>query len=89
MRVGVRQEGETEMTVHIDVNGVGIEFEVAGEGRPVVLLHGFPDSGRLWRHQVPALVDAGFQVIVPDLRGYGGSDQPKEVEAYSHPVPGR
>jgi pimeloyl-ACP methyl ester carboxylesterase len=71
--------------MHIDVNGVGIEYEVTGAGRPVVLLHGFPDSGRLWRHQVPALVDAGFQVIVPDLRGYGGSDQPKEVEAYSIP----
>ena len=37
-------------------------FEVTGEGRPVVLLHGFPDSGRLWRHQVPALADAGFRV---------------------------
>jgi pimeloyl-ACP methyl ester carboxylesterase len=71
--------------MHIDVNGVGIEFEVAGEGRPVVLLHGFPDSGRLWRHQVPVLTEAGFQVIVPDLRGYGGSDQPPEVEAYSIP----
>jgi pimeloyl-ACP methyl ester carboxylesterase len=71
--------------MRVDVNGVGIEFEVTGEGRPVVLLHGFPDSGRLWRHQVPALVEAGFQVIVPDLRGYGGSDQPKEVEAYGIP----
>ena len=39
----------------VDVDGVGIEYEVYGEGRPVVLLHGFPDSGRLWRHQVPAL----------------------------------
>src|SRR5215472_10145555 len=39
----------------VDVDGVGIEYEVTGEGRPVVLLHGFPDSGRLWRHQVPAL----------------------------------
>ena len=69
----------------IDVNGVGIAFEVTGEGRPVMLLHGFPDSGRLWRHQVPALADAGFRVIVPDLRGYGDSDQPKEVEAYAIP----
>jgi pimeloyl-ACP methyl ester carboxylesterase len=50
---------------------------------PVVLLHGFPDSGRLWRHQVPALAGAGFQVIVPDLRGYGHSDKPEAVEAYS------
>src|SRR5207237_5373254 len=64
-------------------NGVGIEFDVTGRGRPVILLHGFPDSGRLWRHQVPALADAGFKVIVPDLRGYGRSDKPQAVEAYS------
>jgi pimeloyl-ACP methyl ester carboxylesterase len=48
-----------------------------------MLLHGFPDSGRLWRHQVPALAEAGFKVIVPDLRGYGRSDKPTEVEAYT------
>ncbi|HWF74370.1 MAG TPA: alpha/beta hydrolase [Solirubrobacteraceae bacterium] len=62
--------------------GVGIEYEVAGDGAPVILLHGFPDSGRLWRHQVPALAAAGFRVIVPDLRGYGRSDKPSEVSAY-------
>ncbi len=67
----------------VDVDGVGIEYEVTGEGHPVVLLHGFPDSGRLWREQVPALAAAGFQVIVPDLRGYGGSGKPDAVEAYS------
>jgi pimeloyl-ACP methyl ester carboxylesterase len=67
-------------------NGVGIEFDVTGSGTPVVLLHGFPDSGRLWRNQVPALAEAGFQVIVPDLRGYGRSDKPAEVEAYSMPL---
>ena len=67
----------------VDVDGVGTEYEVTGEGPPVVLLHGFPDSGRLWRHQVPALAGAGFQVIVPDLRGYGRSDKPEAVEAYS------
>jgi pimeloyl-ACP methyl ester carboxylesterase len=68
--------------VRVDVDGVGIEYEVTGDGPPVVLLHGFPDSGRLWRHQVPALADAGFKVIVPDMRGYGRSDKPTEVEAY-------
>jgi pimeloyl-ACP methyl ester carboxylesterase len=67
-------------------NGVGIEFDVTGSGRPVVLLHGFPDSGRLWRNQIPALAGAGFQVIVPDLRGYGRSDKPAEVEAYAMPL---
>ena len=59
------------------------------EGPPVLLLHGFPDSGRLWRHQVPALVAAGFRTVVPDLRGYGASDKPTEVEAYSIPYAGR
>jgi len=63
-------------------DGVGIEYEVIGEGRPVILLHGFPDTGRLWRHQVSALADAGFKVIVPDQRGYGASDKPTEVDAY-------
>jgi pimeloyl-ACP methyl ester carboxylesterase len=68
--------------VRVDSAGVGIEYEVTGKGPPVMLLHGFPDSGRLWRHQVPALAEAGFRVIVPDLRGYGRSDKPAEVKAY-------
>src|SRR5580765_7281994 len=72
--------------MRVDVDGVGTEYEVTGEGPPVVLLHGFPDSGRLWRHQVPALAGAGFQVIVPDLRGYGRSDKPMGVDAYSIPL---
>jgi len=71
--------------MRVDSGGVGIEYEVTGEGPPVVLLHGFPDTGRLWRQQVAALVDAGFSTVVPDLRGYGASDQPDDVEAYSLP----
>ncbi len=67
----------------IDNDGVEIHVEVTGEGRPVVLLHGFPDTGRLWRHQVEALAAAGFKVIVPDLRGYGKSGKPEGVDAYS------
>ncbi len=67
----------------VENNGVGIAYRVVGDGRPVVLLHGFPDSGRLWRYQVPVLAAAGFQVIVPDMRGYGGSDKPADVEAYA------
>jgi pimeloyl-ACP methyl ester carboxylesterase len=69
--------------VRVDVAGGGIEYDVTGEGPPVVLLHGFPDSARLWRHQVPALAEAGFTVIVPDMRGYGRSDKPPEVAAYT------
>src|SRR5487761_513206 len=66
-----------------DNNGVSINYDVHGDGRPVVLLHGFPDSGRLWRNQVPALVDAGFKVVVPDLRGFGASDKPADVNDYN------
>src|SRR5258708_33856698 len=71
--------------MRIDSSGVTLDVEVEGEGRAVVLLHGFPDTKRLWSKQVPVLVDAGFQVIVPDQRGYGASDKPAEVEAYSIP----
>jgi len=71
--------------VRADSSGVAIDFEVSGEGTPVILLHGFPDSRRLWRNQVPALVDAGFKVIVPDQRGYGESDKPVDVDAYQMP----
>jgi pimeloyl-ACP methyl ester carboxylesterase len=69
--------------MRVNVGGVGIEYEVTGDGPPVVLIHGFPDTARLWRHQVPALAGARFRVIVPDMRGYGRSDKPAEVEAYS------
>ena len=69
--------------MRVDVDGVGIEYEATGDGHPVVLIHGFPDSGRLWREQVPALADAGFRVIVPDMRGCGASDKPEAVDAYS------
>lgn len=63
-------------------DGTEIHYEVTGEGTPVVLLHGFPDSGRLWRHQVPVLASAGYRVIVPDIRGYGRSAQPPEGSDY-------
>jgi pimeloyl-ACP methyl ester carboxylesterase len=72
--------------MRVDNGGIGIEYEVTGEGRPVVLLHGFPDSSRLWRHQVTALADAGFKVIVPDLRGYGKSGKPADVGSYALPL---
>jgi pimeloyl-ACP methyl ester carboxylesterase len=63
-------------------DGVELAVREDGEGAPVVLLHGFPDSSRVWRRQVPALVEAGFRVVAPDLRGLGESDKPQEVEAY-------
>lgn len=65
-----------------------LQFQVTdeGSGEPVLLLHGFPDSARLWRHQIPALTAAGFRVIAPDLRGFGASDKPAAPEAYALPV---
>jgi pimeloyl-ACP methyl ester carboxylesterase len=53
-----------------------------GRGPAVVLCHGFPELAYSWRHQVDALAAAGFRVIAPDQRGYGGSDAPVPVEAY-------
>ena len=71
------------MTVH-NLKLGAYHFAVTDEGRgePVVLLHGFPDSARLWRHQIPALVAAGFRVIAPDQRGFGETDKPVGEEAY-------
>ena len=63
-------------------DGVSLSVEVAGEGPLVVLIHGWPELGLSWRHQVPALVKAGFRVAVPDMRGYGASDKPEPASAY-------
>jgi pimeloyl-ACP methyl ester carboxylesterase len=48
----------------------------------VLLVHGFPDSNSIWRHQIPALVKAGYRVIAPDLRGFGESDAPPRTADY-------
>jgi pimeloyl-ACP methyl ester carboxylesterase len=69
----------------IPVNGVELEVFEAGRqntGRPVVLCHGWPEHAFSWRHQVPALVAAGYHVIVPNQRGYGNSSRPAEVTDY-------
>lgn len=59
-------------------NGAPIElyYEDHGSGRPVVLIHGWPLSGRSWENQVPALIDAGYRVVTYDRRGFGKSSQP-------------
>jgi pimeloyl-ACP methyl ester carboxylesterase len=66
----------------IEVNGVSLYVEEHGAGVPVLLMHGFPDSGRLWRDQVPFLAGNGFRVITPDMRGFGRSGRPAEVAGY-------
>src|SRR5262245_31592530 len=67
----------------IETNDVRLRVVVEGQGPLVILLHGFPQCWYLWRHQIDPLVEAGFQVVVPDQRGYGGSDCPAEIEAYN------
>ncbi|MBR8642239.1 alpha/beta hydrolase [Streptomyces tuirus] len=67
----------------IDANGIRLHIAEQGEGPLVVLLHGFPESWHSWRHQFGPLAEAGFRVVAPDQRGYGGSDRPEDVTAYS------
>jgi pimeloyl-ACP methyl ester carboxylesterase len=67
----------------IDTNGIHMHLAEAGEGPLVVLLHGFPESWYSWRHQLSALAEAGFHVVAPDQRGYGQTDRPEAIEAYS------
>jgi len=70
---------------YIETNGIRLHVVQAGpqSGTPVVLLHGFPEFWYAWRKQIPALVEAGCRVIVPDQRGYNLSDKPKGVKAYA------
>ena len=69
----------------IPVNGVELEVFEAGRqnaGNPIVLCHGWPGHAYSWRHQVPALVAAGYHIIVPNQRGYGNSSRPADVTDY-------
>jgi pimeloyl-ACP methyl ester carboxylesterase len=63
-------------------NGIELHVLEEGEGPLVILCHGFPELAFSWRRQVPELVAAGFRVVVPDMRGFGRSSAPPEVEAY-------
>jgi pimeloyl-ACP methyl ester carboxylesterase len=64
------------------LDDVRLHYVQAGRGPLVILLHGFPEFWYSWRHQIPALVDAGFRVVAPDLRGYARSDKPRGTSAY-------
>ncbi len=64
--------------------GSGLKLHVvsAGDGPPVILLHGFPEFWYSWRHQIPALAASGYRVLTPDLRGYNLSDRPAQFSQY-------
>jgi pimeloyl-ACP methyl ester carboxylesterase len=69
----------------VDTNGVQLRVIEAGDrGAPVVVLaHGFPELAYSWRHQIPVLAEAGYHVLAPDQRGYGGSSRPDAIDAYN------
>src|SRR5271155_4108541 len=67
----------------VEANGIPIHFAEAGSGPVVLLCHGFPESWYSWRHQLKALADAGYRAIAPDMRGYGQTDRPDEIERYT------
>ncbi len=73
------------MSSRIPINGIELAVADYGpaDGPVVVLLHGFPELGFSWRHQLEPLAGAGYRLLVPDLRGFGDSDAPKPVQAFA------
>jgi pimeloyl-ACP methyl ester carboxylesterase len=67
----------------VEANGIRLHCAEQGAGPLVVLCHGFPESWYSWRHQLPALAAAGFHAVAPDMRGYGSTDQPAEIDRYT------
>jgi pimeloyl-ACP methyl ester carboxylesterase len=67
----------------VAANGIRIHLAEQGQGPLVLLCHGFPESWYSWRHQLNALADAGFHAVAPDMRGYGQTDRPEDVDQYS------
>lgn len=66
----------------VNANGADLYVEEHGEGVPVLLLHGWPDSSALWRNQVPVLAANGLRAVTPDMRGFGESSRPQDKDSY-------
>lgn len=73
--------GATSST--IEANGIRMHYWEQGQGPLVILCHGFPELGYSWRHQMGPLSEAGYRVVAPDMRGYGGTGQPQDPQAYT------
>lgn len=67
----------------IAANGIELFLLEQGEGPMVLLCHGWPELSYSWRHQIPALAAAGFHVVAPDMRGFGRTSAPADIDAYS------
>ncbi len=66
----------------VQANGITLRITEQGEGPLVLLCHGWPELAYSWRHQMPVLANAGYRVVAPDMRGYGGSSVPHDIQAY-------
>jgi pimeloyl-ACP methyl ester carboxylesterase len=69
----------------VERGDITLDVRDSGTGPPVLLLHGWPDTKEVWRHQAGALLAGGYRVITADLRGFGGSSRPADVGAYTAP----
>ena len=67
----------------VATNGIKLNIAEQGEGPLVLMLHGFPESWYSWRHQFAPLATAGYHAVAPDMRGYGKSDKPADIDAYN------
>src|SRR5260370_25709678 len=67
----------------VETNGIHMHIAESGAGPLVVLCHGFPESWYSWRHQLHALPEAGFHAVAPDMRGYGRTDPPEQLDRYT------
>ena len=67
----------------VAVNGIKLQITEQGDGPLVLLCHGWPELAYSWRHQMPALAQAGYRVVAPDMRGYGGSSVPHNISDYA------
>lgn len=67
----------------IEANGIRVNIMEEGQGPLVLLCHGFPETAYSWRHQLASLAEAGFRAVAPDMRGYGKTDSPTEIDQYT------
>ncbi|WP_324268467.1 alpha/beta fold hydrolase [Saccharopolyspora mangrovi] len=65
-------------------NGVRMHLAEQGEGHPVIFCHGFPHTGYIWHRQMASVAAAGYRAIAPDLRGYGQTSAPTDLDAYTN-----
>lgn len=68
----------------VTTNGIRMHLAEQGEGHPVVFCHGFPHTGYIWHRQMASVAAAGYRAIAPDLRGYGQTSAPSDLDAYTN-----